>query len=581
MTLRGVNYLDWAITAVVWLVWAAMLALALWLVWTYSSTVPIHDDWYYVPALAGVQKFTFNWLLEPFYDHKLLLTRIVVFTQVYAAGDFRASMYCSVIAMAVLAAGMIVTARRVRGRQSLADVFWALSLLGVGQFDPFLQAMPHGHIVTTVLGSTLLLLIVRNKGVWSRTDLLLGGLTLLSLAVICASGMPYVPALSVLFGVLVFLRVRTGQWADLWLLLPPLLASGYVLHYFAGYERPAAFPQDVGLMSKVRTAISFAGMGLGLGIWELRSRFNVAPYGHGVPVVVLLALSVLGMAWTWYTRPAERVRSLGMFMYLGAMATLIAGLAWGRGAYTLDAYASHYVTVAQPILCCIFFVAVIVLPRVGWVIQGALALTLVVLFQQNFIHGEWGALDYRGKARAIEEAIRTHGTATRVVETFGERPFPFETDPQGFVDHLTMLSRAGIGVFAELLDESDPGEVAVARVPIATHDLEWKDGIARITGPDPTLDFSVGTGRQVRGLRLSFHYKPAPQGKALLTAVWWRLGGPDGVEGMAGGPREFAAPRGRAHLTIPVNDIIEYIRIAPDPRVKEFRLDAIRLLVPE
>ena len=42
-------------------------------------------------------------------------------------------------------------------------------------------------------------------------------------------------------------------------------------------------------------------------------------------MVVLLVLSVLGMVWTWFARPTERVRSLSMFFYLGALATLIAG----------------------------------------------------------------------------------------------------------------------------------------------------------------------------------------------------------------------------------------------------------------
>src|SRR5262245_49313503 len=178
---RLMRLLDGVATGVVWAVWAGTLALALWMVIHYGSPVPMRDDWSFVPVLTGARPYTFDWLMERFFDHRLLLTRILVIAQVYTAGgDFRA---CKFFNVRALAAGMILTARRVRGKQHLADVFLPLTLLGLTQYDPFLQAMPLGHILTTVLAGTLLLLIVRNPGVWPRRDLVLGGAAFVGLAI--------------------------------------------------------------------------------------------------------------------------------------------------------------------------------------------------------------------------------------------------------------------------------------------------------------------------------------------------------------------------------------------------------------
>lgn len=560
----------WVVTALVWATWAAMLALALWLVVSFGSPVPFRDDWSYVPVLTGERPYAVSWLLERFLDHRLFLTRILVIAQVsVAGGDFRASMFVNVLAMAALAAGMIVIARRVRGEQLLADAFFPLTLLGVTQFDPFLQAMPQGHILTTVCAGTLLLLIVRNRGLWSRRDTLLGGAAFLGLALGCASGLPYIPMLAVFLSLMVVLRANVVGRRDAVLLLFPLAAAAYVVSYFVGYQRPEFNVAEADLAMKLWTSVSFLGMGLGMGSQQW------IPY-VGAAVAALLALGGAALVWVTYARPAERLRALGMICYLGALAALALSIGWGRAAHINYGYVSHYVTVALPVVCCLYFLPALVHPRAGRLVQTALAGFAVYLWYFNILIGLPGAAEYKARNRPLEVALRARLAPEQIAEYIHEEPFA--ADPKGFASHLRMLRRAGVGGFAHLPDVSAVAEVAVAVERATVKDLNWEGRSGQVLGPEPSLLCYLPRRGHVYAVRVVIAYEGEFDEPAVLTVVTGRIEG-HGLDGVNSVKLKLD-PFDPKPLMVWLDAEIDFVVLNPDPRARELTLDAVTLLTP-
>ena len=59
----------------------------------------------------------------------------------------------------------------------------------------------------------------------------------------------------------------------------------------------------------------------------------------------------------WWRRPQEWFRVLGLLAFLGAMASLSLAVGWGRSGFGPGSgFASRYVTLAVPLLCCVYFI---------------------------------------------------------------------------------------------------------------------------------------------------------------------------------------------------------------------------------
>lgn len=559
----------WTVPVLVWTTWAAMLGLALGLLVQFSSPVPFRDDWSFVPVLTGARPYTPGWLLERYFDHRLFLTRILVIAQVsLARGDFRVGAFVNVLAMAALAAGMLLTAGRLRGRQLLADIFFPLTLLGLTQYDPFMQAMPLGHILSTVLGGTVLLLIVRNPGLWSRWDTFLGGAAFLGLALGCASGLPYVPTLALFLCLMVLLRTHVAGRRDAVLLIFPLASAAYVVSYFAGYQRPEFNVAESDLETKLWTSISFLGMGFGLGQQEWVARV-------GASVAVLLTCSGAGLVWVAYARPTERVRVLGLLCYLGAMAALAVAIGWGR-SHLPFAYQSHYVTVAIPVVCCLYFLPALIHPLCGRVLQVALASFAVFLWYPNVLLGLTLAGGYQARMQPLEVALRARMAPEHIAEYISEELFV--ANPEGFAAHLRMLRRAGIGEFAHLPDKSAAAEYSITVEEATVKDLNWEGRSGQVLGPEPNLLWYLPRRSHVYAIRVVIGYRGEFDEPAVLTLVTGRLEehGLAGVKSM----ELRIEPGDPQTLIVWPDDALDFLTLNPDPRAGEVTIDAVTLLVP-
>src|SRR6266853_466484 len=331
--------------AIAWGAWAAMLAAALYFVAHYASNVPSWDDWDMVPTLTHNQPVTWDWLWSQHNEHRVPVPRLIFLgLNRLTTIDMRVTMYFDVLVMAALAAAMILSATRLRGRPSAADAFFPLVLLHWGQAANLLWGWQLQFFASVALACVALLAIVRaGTTIPVRRAAITVGICALLLPLCGANGLGMVPALAVWPLALALLpEVWTGGGGTRG--NRALLALGigaFVLTalYFVGWERVPYHPKSQSVYQSLKTAVQFATIGLGRASrapWPLSGLATLAAFGVSIPVLLRV----------WRDRPAERARAAGLLCFLGALASLALGLGMGRNGFE-----TRYVTLALPAWC--------------------------------------------------------------------------------------------------------------------------------------------------------------------------------------------------------------------------------------
>src|SRR4051794_31707951 len=120
----------------VWGVWAVMLTFAFEQIARVGRNVPLSEDWLMVPALTGHQPHFWAWVWSQNNEHRLPVPRLVYLGLLELTGDFRVGMVVNAIVLGVLAAAMILVARRLRGgRTSYLDAFFPVVVLNLGHWE--------------------------------------------------------------------------------------------------------------------------------------------------------------------------------------------------------------------------------------------------------------------------------------------------------------------------------------------------------------------------------------------------------------------------------------------------------------
>ncbi len=149
----------------VWGAWGAMLFALLACIVIYGVELPILDDWEMVPALTGNEPHFFSWLWSQWAEHRLPLPRLILFALLkLSGGDFRAGMVFNTLVVATITAAMILTARNIRGRASITDVFFPLLMMHLGHSYNLLWSWGIHYVSSVALTIVLLVVIVRQEG---------------------------------------------------------------------------------------------------------------------------------------------------------------------------------------------------------------------------------------------------------------------------------------------------------------------------------------------------------------------------------------------------------------------------------
>ena len=339
----------------VWGVWAIMVLVALSFVVKYGTNLPAGDEWGYVPYITGEQPVTAEVLWAQHNEHRMPLPKILsLILHRLTHCDFRAGMVLNVIALGALAFAMIRVTKKLRRSMRYTDAFLPLALLQLGQSENLLWGFQVVFVTAAILASVFLLIIVRHPTRLGLRSSVLAGTCLLLLPLCGAQGVSLVPSLALWLGSAALLHIASGRSNDkrpsVLMLTFSIISISIVALYLRGYNQPSYHPVCPSLWAGLKTSLEFMSASFG----PKTARF----WPHAGWAMLGLLLSSGGLLMVaWWRRPQERFRVLGLLGFLGAMVSLSLAVGWGRsGLGPVSGFASRYVTLAVPLLCCVYFI---------------------------------------------------------------------------------------------------------------------------------------------------------------------------------------------------------------------------------
>ncbi|HET9039208.1 MAG TPA: hypothetical protein VFN40_03505 [Gemmatimonadales bacterium] len=430
---------------VVWLVWATALAGILLAIGRDGRNVPFEEDWFMVGPMTGHEPDLPQWLWSQNSEHRLPLPRLVNLALLQATGDFRSTMVFDALAIAAAAAAMILVARRLRGgRTSLADAFFPLLLLHLGNWDNLVWGWQIQFVLPTVLACVLLLVIVASPAAPSRGAAAVAALALIGLPLSGANGLLFAPALGAWLAYAAW--HGAGRGAARGSLRLPVAAAGLAMAlsilYFVGYQSSPWNLPSPGMGATLATTGKFLALGLGPVAAKQWLVFGVAAVA-----VLLIALAQLVTAY----RDAgdERRRILGLIAFFAAAILLALAVGWGRAGRAAESgrMPSRYVLLAAPGLCAAYFTGL--LYGRGWMrraFPAALAAGMALLFPLNtwmgFERRAWFGAGFASFERDLAAGASKEQLAQRHHE------FMLHWDEALMATSLQQLHDARIGPFA-------------------------------------------------------------------------------------------------------------------------------------
>lgn len=556
-------------------VWLAMSVALIGYVAVYGRNVPYYEDWICVPVLTGQEPVHWSWFTDQVLEHRYVLAKFLLYLlwQV-SANDFRVSMFTIALVLSGVAYLLMQVARRLRGRASFADAFFPLTLLSWGAQENVIMFFQVVYLLP-VLFINLILAAIASRW-WERgmqRAWLLGGAVAL-LPLNGGIGMCYTPCLLVwLVGVGVA-DWRTGaleaKRRALIFFTAALLAILVIGVYFIGYASPylgERSPRTLSTLAATAKALLSVTFGPAGGYLA-----NIVAWG----VVGVFAASMFVLIRVFYRSPGERRRASGLFAIIGAAATLVAGIVWGRTGYGPGtAYAFRYAILIVPGVLCSWFV---------WTLYaraGAARLFDVCLFSvaaamlipniaAGVGYGEWR----EATADALVADIRDGLPVSLIAERNAARSCP---DVEQLERGLRALETSGIGPYRNL-----PATVVESRqrvrewVPsisvVGGNQVDLVDGVARATGDDPYIVYALPEPVFVRAIRVRFVLTTPDSSAALMRAFWMQSGRNDfSGERMQTWSNVASDPRQQTIL-VNVDDTLDRFRIDPNESACEFRL---------
>ncbi len=227
--------------------------------------------------------------------------------------------------------------------------------------------------------------------------------------------------------------------------------------YFVHLQR-APYPRS-GVWSQFRVGSQFLSLMCGLVAEDLW------PYS-AVGVVALTLISATFLVRAWFHRPGDRARTLGLFLFLGSMALLAMGIAWGR-AWIEDfmgpkvGFSPRYVSLALPLLVCLYYVW-LVLPRSdGNLIHLVLFTVLCAGFYVNVRRAYTFAHERHQPLCAFERDLAAGTPSRELAERYNRQFIVFPLRPPEFLEkYLYRLHQAGIRPWKDM-QVSEPPPLAV------------------------------------------------------------------------------------------------------------------------
>jgi hypothetical protein len=552
-----------------------MSASALWFVGRYSHNVPVYDDWTgLVPCVVG-EVDRLSWLWEQNQEHRMPLPKCLLVVLGKLTGwDLRSGPVFNVAALAVLAALMVWTARRLRGQACFFDAFLPIVLLNWGHYENLLHGWQIQFVASTCLAGVMLCLLVGAE-VPTVSASVASGLCLVLLPWCGGNGLLLVPGLSVWLS---FVAWQYGRAPRRDGRRQGLLVGGLVglallnsTLYFVGLGR-GIHPPSPGPRATLKVTLEFLSMNFG------PAAEFYCPYSGWITIALMV--SVAGMlAGTLFLVRGQHHRVVGLACFLGSYATLALALGWGRAGIDRNAgFYARYVTLGTPVACAAYFAAVLRQRGGGGPLAQACLFSLACLVLDRNAHESLKSVRVADQQmQAFEQDLRDGTPPCILMKRYSQAVFP---DHDTLGRRMLELRASGVGPFRWLRKDPAMQAISVPVVPAELHQARWDGGELTCTGDESWVSFALDPPTFIAGIRLGYEYLDGLVGQPCFQIDWKR-------PGQEGFPPEQCftngnvdTDRGEKHMTAWIADVVEQIRIHPNNRPVRIRLSGATLLIP-
>lgn len=484
----------------VWGIWAAASVALFIVVARSTANVPLWDEWQMVPVLTRRGLPSPQWLWAPWSEHRVPLPRLILVGLFRITSDFRTPIFLGLIVLCGLAAALMRSSARLRGRPAYADAVFPLLLLHPGHGENVLQGWDFQNVLFCLLTCAIVITVVRPGRDAPR--IVVAGLLTLLLPLDGAAGAVMVPALAGGLFIWAISAARRRRYAA---------AAAATAIGFAGLAQlgtyvlglPASnrlLPQPAeGLVG----ALMFFASGLGpagRAAWPLTT---------GASAVLAFA-ACLFLFTGWRSGDDIRERMVGLLCALAGLTCVALAVAIGRFVFRSDfALETRYALLAAPALLTACLGAGLCQPRIGRAVQAILFGIACAAAVVNWRDGLAEANRHRDRLQAFTTDVRS-GVPPSFLLARHEWLVPRWSPEQiaepsylSFVEScMADLRRAHVGVFAVLRDMPATRIRTISPTPESCDRADWSGRVAVAAGPGSTLTFSLGRQTPVCGILL-------------------------------------------------------------------------------
>jgi len=399
--------------AFVLLVWLALLVRAHLFVAAHAARFPISDDvaiWSLTPPLGDLSWGSL-WSLHN--EHRVPLPKLIQFGLSELTGDLRAIMYLELELLGGSALALLLVARRLRGRSSLADVFFPLVWLHTGNAENMLASWQLVETLPIALVCALLALAASSPRPLRSTQALFAAGCALCLPLCGGVGIVQLPAWAAWLAA----AARSGWRSEIAderraarillgsLCVLALACAGYLIGFQHQHHVYSSSPAEV-----LPTSGALLSLALGPA---------AKTWWPAACVFVLLALlsTLVVLAGRLRREEAERLRAFGLLAALAGTISLALVVAVARANIGLQVgFSDRYVSLTAPLLCSLYLAWTIYGLRIQRAIAcAALALACAAAWPLNEAHGREYGERRRDAAQRFETLARERAPVGQIV----------------------------------------------------------------------------------------------------------------------------------------------------------------------
>jgi hypothetical protein len=363
-------------------------------------------------------------------------------------------MFLNVLVMGGVAWAAIRVARHLRaGRSILADAFFPIILLNIGNWPNLFWCWQFTFVLPTALTYAILLVLISQPMLATPASAVIVSTCLVSFPFCGANGLLFVPFLApwLAYCGLLNLKRGTGQrWISVLLIGLAAVAVCLIGVYFIGYHRPTWNPQSPGIGASLKTAGKLLAFSFGPIASKSWATFFLAAFVVFVPSFALVAMAVLRHEKT------ERQRALGLLLFFSILVVFALATGHGRaGLIPSVGFPIRYVIFAVPFFFTAFFAWELYGPsRLRTIVQNGLFLSACVLLPLNSIAGfEMFGNWYDDGMDALERDINEGAPRALIVKRHGN--FLIHWWDEGMLTaHIQMLYEDQVGPFSRVREEA-------------------------------------------------------------------------------------------------------------------------------